>query len=138
MPNTIAIDSGPLIALFDKDDRYHARSVHFVKNLTADLVTNYAVVTEVTHLLDFSIKAQTDFLRWVLAGGVLIAEISKDDLHYIVELVSKYSDLPVDFADATIVALCERLKIREVASIDKHFDIYRMRDKKTLRNVFPR
>lgn len=136
MPKRIAVDSGPLIALFDKDDRHHYRAVEFIKEFTGELVTNFAVVTEVTHLLDFSVRAQTDFLQWALDGGVSIVDISSEDLRYIIELVQKYSDLPVDFADATLIALCERLKIGEVASVDKHFTIYRTRGKKSFRNVF--
>jgi hypothetical protein len=136
MQKRIAVDSGPLIALFDKDDRYHHRAVEFIKELTGELVTNYAVVTEVTHLLDFSIRAQIDFLQWVLDGGVTIADISPDDLRHIIQLVQKYSDLPVDFADATLVALCDRLKIGDIASVDRHFAICRTRDKKAFRNVF--
>ena len=77
-----------------------------------------------------------DFLQWILDGGVSLDDISSDDLRYIIELVQKYSDLPVDFADATLVALCDRLKIGDVASVDKHFAVYRTRDKKAFRNVF--
>lgn len=138
MPSIIAVDSGPLIALFDGDDQHHDRALEFVKGLTGDLVTNHAVVTEVTHLLDFSAQAQTDFLRWVLDGGVTLAAITTDDLRYVVELIEKYADLPLDYADGTLVALCERLKIRDVASIDWHFGVYRTRDRKALRNVFLR
>lgn len=136
MPKKIAIDSGPLIALFDKDDKYHRRSVEFIKELTGELVTNYAVVTEVTYVLDFNIQAQIDFLQWILDGGVSIVDISSDDLRHSIELVQKYSDLPVDFADATLVALCDRLKIGDVASVDKHFVVYRAKEKKAFRNVF--
>ena len=136
MPKVIAIDSGPLIALFDRDDSHHHRAMEFIKVLTEELVTNYAVVTEVTHLLDFSTRAQTDFLQWVLDGGVTVVDISPDDLRHIIDLVKKYADLPVDFADATLVALCDRLKIGDVASVDKHFAVYRTRDKRAFRNVF--
>lgn len=136
MQNVAAIDSGPLIALFDKDDRFHGQAVGFIRKFKGTFVSNYAVVTEVTHLLDFSVRAQIDFLQWIRDGGLTIEEITPTDLNYIIRLVGKYADLPVDFADAALVALCERLHIHDIASVDKHFTVYRTLDKKPFRNVF--
>jgi len=136
MPKRIVIDSGLLIALFDKDDKYHHKALEFIKNLTGEVITNYAVITEVSHLLDFSTRAQVDFLRWVFEGGLSIADIITEDLSRIIELTEKYSDLPMDFADASLVVLCERMKIKDIASIDKDFGIYRTRDKAAFRNLF--
>ena len=136
MLKRIVIDSGPLIALFDKDDKYHHKALEFIKNLTGEVITNYAIITEVSHLLDFSTRAQVDFLRWVFEGGLSIADIITEDLSRIIELTEKYPDLPMDFADASLVVLCERMKIRDIASIDKDFGIYRTRDKTAFRNLF--
>jgi len=136
MPKRIVIDSGPLIALFDKDDKYHKNALEFIKKLNRELISNYAVITEVSHLLDYSVGVQVDFLRWVLDGGISIANILVEDLLRIIELTEKYSDLPMDFADASLIVLCERMKIRDIASIDKDFGIYRTREKKMLKNVF--
>ena len=136
MLKRIVIDSGPLIALFDKDDTFHKKALEFIKNLKGDLLSNFAVITEVSHLLDFNVSVQVDFLEWVSEGGVTIAEITNEDLQRIIELTEKYSDLPMDFADASLVVLCERLKIGDIASIDRDFGIYRTHDKKPLRNVF--
>jgi uncharacterized protein len=136
VPRKVIIDSGPLIALFDKDDRYHRRAMEFIKDFKGELITNYSVVTEVTYLLDFSLKAQTDFLQWLLEGGVSIMEIHSDDLDRVIEIMRKYSDLPGDFADATLIALCERLNIKEIASVDKDFTVYQLKDKQGFKNVF--
>ena len=136
MPKRIVIDSGPLIALFDKDDKYHQKALKFIKGFKGELVSNYPVITEVTHLLDFSVRVQIDFLRWVCSGGIIIADIPGEDLLRIIELTEKYSDLPMDFADASLVVLCERLKIRDIASVDRDFGIYRTGEKKALNNIF--
>ena len=136
MGRRVIIDSGPLIALFDKDDGYHQRALKFIKKFEGELITNYAVITEVTHLLDFSVRAQIDFLCWILSGGLTPVEILNDDLNRIVELTRKYSDLPMDFADASLVVLSERMNIEEIASIDKEFGIYRTQDKQRFHNVF--
>ncbi len=122
----ILIDSGPLIALFDRDDKYHVASVQFIKANRAELVTTLASLTETLHLLDFNRNAQTDFLDWVSAGAVTLELITAVDLPRIRELMNKYADLPMDFANACLVFLGEKLNISEIATIDRDFDVYRL------------
>jgi uncharacterized protein len=136
VPRRIIIDAGPLIALFDKDDKYHTDALKFLRDFKGELISNIAVITEVTHLLDFSVRVQINFLQWVGNGGISIAEIMREDLQRIIELTEKYSDLPMDFADASLVALCERMKIKDIASVDRDFGIYRTRERQPLRNIF--
>ncbi len=124
------MDSGPLIALFDRDDDYHSSSVEFIKSNQCELITTIASITETLHLLDFNRQAQIDFLGWVHAGAVSIEGITTNDLLRIKELTTKYADLPMDFADACLVFLGEKLKINEIATIDRDFDIYRLKGKK--------
>ena len=126
----ILIDSGPLIALFDQSDKYHAASVEFIKNNTYELVTTIASITETLHLLDFNKNAQIDFLKWIHLGGVSIEPISATDFLEIQKLIIKYIDLPMDFADACLVFLGNKLKIDTIASIDRDFDVYRLKGKK--------
>ncbi len=127
----ILIDSGPLIALFDSDDDYHAASKNFIKSNRSELITTIASITETLHLLDFNRNAQIDFLGWVNAGAVSIEPITANDLFRIKELTIKYADLPMDFADACLVFLGDKLKINEIATVDRDFDIYRLKGKKT-------
>ena len=126
----ILIDSGPLIALFDRNDKYHLASVKFIKSNNSELVTTLASVTETLHLLDFNRNAQIDFLGWVNVGAVTLETITSIDLQRIKELTIKYSDLPMDFADACLVFLAEKLNISTVATIDRDFDVYRLKGKK--------
>jgi predicted nucleic acid-binding protein len=79
----ILIDSGPLIALFDGNDRYHRASVAFIQSNTHELVTSLASITETMHLLDFSRYAQSDFLDWISAGAVTLEPVSSRDLEQI-------------------------------------------------------
>jgi predicted nucleic acid-binding protein len=126
----ILIDSGPLIALFDRNDKYHLASVKFIKSNNSELVTTLASVTETLHLLDFNRNSQIDFLGWVNAGAVTLETITSVDLQRIKELTIKYSDLPMDFADACLVFLAEKFNISTVATIDRDFDVYRLKGKK--------
>jgi predicted nucleic acid-binding protein len=124
------IDSGPLIALFDRNDKYHLATVQFIKENDSQLLTTLASITETLHLLDFNRNAQIDFLSWVSAGAVTLEPISADDLQRIKELTIKYSDLPMDFADACLVLLGEKLNITTIATIDRDFDVYRLKGEK--------
>lgn len=126
----ILIDSGPLIALFDKNDKYHLASIKFIQTNHSELVTTLASVTETLHLLDFNRNAQIDFLGWVNAGAVTLEAITTEDLLRIKELTIKYADLPMDFADACLVFLGEKLNIDNIATINRDFDIYRLKGEK--------
>ncbi len=131
----ILIDSGPLIALFDKNDSYHAVSKDFIKKNSYVLVSTLASITETLHLLDFNRNAQIDFLNWVINGAIEIESIEHEDLIRIKELIIKYRDLPMDFADACLVRLGEKYHIDEVATIDSDFDIYRLNKHKTFKTL---
>lgn len=135
MPKRAVIDSGPLVALFDKDDQYHTRAVQFIREFQGQLHTTVAVLTEVTHLLDFSVQAQLDFLDWVIAGAVEVEDLDKASLRSIYALVEKYSDLPADFADASLVTIAEKLEIPYIVSIDSDFQVYRTQSGDYLKNL---
>jgi predicted nucleic acid-binding protein len=132
----ILIDAGPLIALFDADDNYHKKILAFFKKHQYSFMSTLAVFTEVSHMLDFNIKAQQDFYEWVIYKGVIVSDINQHDLPRIIELTKKYADLPMDFADATLVITAEKTGIREIISLDKDFDIYRLPGREKIRNVY--
>ena len=136
MINYILIDTGPLIALFDRDDNYHDRIKKFIKEEKYKFITTLSVITEVEHMLDFNVNVQIDFLEWIMKEGVLLQEIQQKDISRIIELTKKYRDMPMDFADATLVIAAERTGIKKIISIDSDFDIYRLPGKVKIENVF--
>ena len=125
MKNTLLIDSGPLIALFDRSDRYHIKTKEFLKNFKGKLLTSWAVITEVSHILDFNLNVQIDFLKWVEMGGVKLYNIEQNDLEDIITLMQNYTNVPMDLADATLMYIAHKENIKQIASIDSDFDIYR-------------
>ena len=82
------------------------------------------------HLLDFNRNAQIDFLDWANKGAVEIQNIENQDFSRIRELTSKYRDLPMDFADACLVFLAEKLNINMIETIDRDFTIYRIKGRR--------
>jgi uncharacterized protein len=133
--NKILVDSGPLIALFDSSDKYHQRTVEFIKSNQFFLITTIASITETLHLLDFNRNAQLDFIEWVYRGGVEIVNIINQDFLRIKELTEKYRDLPMDFADSCLVFLAEKMGISTIATIDRDFSIYRIKGKKAFKTI---
>ena len=136
MLKSILIDAGPLIALFDSSDRYHRGIKAFLKKKHYRYISTLAVFTEVSHMLDFSVHAQHDFYEWIMCKGVYISDINQNDMPRIVQLTEQYADLPMDFADATLVVTAEKTGIREIISLDKDFDVYRLPGKEKVRNIY--
>ena len=136
MLDSILIDSGPLIALFDSSDKHHRGIRSFLKKNPFRYISTVAVFTEVSHMLDFNTAVQRDFYEWIMRKGVIIGDINQNDILRIVELTEKYSNLPMDFADATLVITAEKTGIRKIISIDRDFDIYRLPGKEQIRNLY--
>ena len=86
-------------------------------------------------LLDFSPTLACDFLDWADAALDIDDGLS-GDIRRIAQLMRKYHDLPADLADASLLALCERRSIGEIATIDRDFTIYRLANRRALTNVF--
>lgn len=136
MRDRILIDAGPFIALFDADDNEHDSVRKFLARQKNVFISTLAVLTEVSHMLDFNVKAQKDFYEWVMHKGVIVADINQHDIPRIVELTSKYSDAPMDFADATLVITAEKTGIRKIISLDRDFNIYRLPGKEQIQNIY--
>ena len=135
MLNSILIDAGPLIALFNAKDKHHRNVKTFLKKHPYRYVSTLAVMTEVSHMLDFSSAAQHDFYEWVMCKGVIISDINQNDMPRLLELTDKHVDLPMDFADATLVITAEKTGIREILSMDSDFDIYRLSGQAQIHNI---
>ncbi len=131
----ILVDSGPLIALFNRSDKYHASSVAFIKNNKRKLVTTVANITEAVYVLGFSREAQSAFLRWIAISSIIVEQIGPEDILEICVLFEKYHSVPMDFADACIVKIGEKLATDEIATVDSDFEIYRLQGRTPFKNV---
>ncbi len=132
----ILIDAGPLIALFDKSDSYHAQALAFIRKFKGTLFTTWPVVTEASHMLAFSVKVQIALLEWINRGGLHLIEIEPYHVRRLIELSEKYKDVPMDLADASLIVAAEAKNLKEIATIDSDFYIYRDIRKRHLKNIF--
>jgi predicted nucleic acid-binding protein len=129
------VDAGPLIALFNPKDAFHIRCVDFLRGSEVGLMTTWPVLTEAMHLLKFGVDAQLRLLNWIDRGGLAIVDLAHGSASAAAGLMDKYRDRPMDLADASVVLLALQTGVRDVASIDSDFDIYRLPDGGWLNNV---
>jgi uncharacterized protein len=124
----ILIDSGPLVALVDADDQYHAGCSATFRTLARQpLGTIWPVLTEAMHFLEDLPKAQENVWEMVVRGVVEILPLGPDDIPRIRELMRQYANRPMDLADAALIRVAEREGIRRFFTVDrKDFAVYRL------------
>lgn len=130
----IVVDTGPLVAAAIVDDRHHARCVEMfgrARHQRRPLIVPAFVAAETCFMLarDGGSAAESAFLSSFGAHGPFVLEtLLPEDLARMAELVSQYGDLPLGAVDASVVAVAERLRVSEVATIDaRHFHVVRPR-----------
>lgn len=127
MPSgAVLVDTGPLVALCNRRDAHHLRCVEASQTLPAPLVTVWPVLTEAMDLLAFSARAQEDLWEMFARGALALAALTEVDISRIRALMAKYRDLPMDLADAALVRVAERDRLRRIFSLDhQDFRLYR-------------
>ncbi len=86
------------------------------------------MITEVVYLLATRLGSgpEVRFLGDLASGAFMVAPVHPSDWIRIAELVARYRDLPLGTVDASVITLAERLKISEVATVDRrHFTVVR-------------
>jgi hypothetical protein len=122
----VIIDTGPLVSLFDKTEPAHELCHTVLRQFRAAPVTTWPVLTEAFYLLGNWEKGQKKLWDFFLAGGARIHDIPVELHVRMRELMEKYADNPMDFADASLVVTAEIHKIKKVFTLDRgDFDHYR-------------
>lgn len=120
------LDTGPLVALLSKRDDAHDRCVDAFASFRGHLLTSEAVLTEAMHLVGR--RGGAACLEFFLRAGALAVPTDIRRLERCRDLMTRYGDVPMDFADATLVALAEELGVGQVFTLDRRgFLTYRWR-----------
>lgn len=129
---SVLLDTGPLVAVLNSRDPFHAACVGALEGIEHPLVTTEAVLTETLHLLGTP-RAQDLALEFVLRGAVTMIPTDRPALMAIRELMRKYADTPMDFADATLVHLGGEIGSNTVFTLDRRgFRTYRLAGRRAL------
>ena len=127
----IVVDTGPLVALLDSDDRHHDRCRRWLASAGGPLIVPVPVLTETCYFVerDSGPQIEADFLDSFGPDGLFErADLHGDDWARIADLIRTYADLPLGVVDASVIVVAERLGATDVASLDhRHFSVVRPR-----------
>jgi predicted nucleic acid-binding protein len=124
----IVVDTGPLYAYVDADDRHHAASLDLLQRHPGPLVVPMLCITEAAYLIAARLgtTAEVRFLGDLAAGAFQLEPVHAADWLRVAELVARYRDLRLGTVDAAVVACAERLGAAAVATTDaRHFSVVR-------------
>jgi uncharacterized protein len=124
----ILADAGVLLAAANHDETEHVRCAALIESAVGALLVSPLVVAEVCYMLGtrHGAEAEALFLNSFSDGSLLLGRLAEVDTTRMAELVRQYADLRLGAADASVIALAERLGITEVATLDRrHFTVVR-------------
>ena len=130
------VDTGAVVALVNRSDRFHAAAVEWFARFRGQLLTTEAVITETAYVLAASPPHQRAALLWferARAADLLKVE-PVENYEVLSGIIARYSNLPCDYADASLIALAERSGVTAIATVDQRdFSVYRLRGRKRFR-----
>lgn len=134
MANELLLDTGAFVALIDRSEQRHADCVAVLEDWRGPIVTSEAVLTETLYLAGAQWRAQKVCLEFFARGAFTLIPSSPASVKRVSALMERYRDVPMDFADATLVALGEELVTDSVLTLDhRGFSTYRLGARKAFR-----
>ncbi len=133
----VLVDTGFLVAAYNKRERYHALCVRTYQSLDHPLVTCEPVLAEALHLLRFTPGAVDGILASVGEGILDIPFKLRDSALPVQKIMKKYRDVPADFADACLIHMADELGTGDILTLDSDFKHYRWRRNRAFRLLIP-
>ena len=134
MPVSALIDTGAILAILDRKDHWHQKCTDAFRQMRLPLLTSQAVLTELFHLTGDDRNEMEAAWKFLRSGAVVIGSIDNSDMPALHNLMSKYWDRPMDFADATLVCLAKRESLSTILTVDNSdFTTYRIEGKRKFR-----
>ncbi|MEA2238909.1 MAG: uncharacterized protein QOC81_3633 [Thermoanaerobaculia bacterium] len=122
----ILIDAGPMVALISASDNHHESCRATLESIAEPIATVWPAFTEAMYLLRSSWRAQRALWEMIERGTIDVLHLNIDDVRHMRELMEKYRNRPMDLADAALVRVAEREKIRRIFTLDRRdFSVYR-------------
>lgn len=126
----IVCDTGPLVAVLNADDKHHVACRSLLESEPGPIIVPAPILTEVCYLAASRLgpRAEAAFLESLASGELHLEATTTGDLARMAELVRTYADFPLGAADASVIAVAERLDVTQIATIDhRHFRVVRPR-----------
>ncbi|MCG6942471.1 MAG: PIN domain-containing protein [Thiohalocapsa sp.] len=134
----IIADTGFWVALANRRDRHHARAVDRLTRADEGLISTWPVAAECCHLLltRLGVHAQNTFVASLRQGACELFAIDIGHLTQVESLMTRYANLPMDLADASLVILAEHLGHGRILSTDERdFQTYRWKRHQPFENL---
>ena len=126
----LILDTGPILALLDADDPAHACCVALLDATDEPLVVVAPTLVEVDYWIRKRLQPEvwSIFVEDIARGAYRLQHLTADDLIRVTALETDYSDLDLGMVDASVIAVCEKLGEKKVATLDRrHFGVVRPR-----------
>jgi len=134
---TVLIDTGPLVALVDRGDRFHTWTAASLERLRAPLLSCQPVVTEACFLLRHVRGGPQAVLSLVERGVVRLDFDLEKEVAFLSRLLTRYANVPMALADACLVRMSERQAGAVVMTLDGDFRLYRRHGRQAIPVVIP-
>jgi uncharacterized protein len=134
----ILTDAGPLLALVDRRDPYHDRCHAVAKAFPhVELLTTLPCFTEAMYMVGEAGGYPSQALLWEMRarGDLLLHTMTTAGIDRAAVLTEQFNDSPMDFGDASLVAVAETRGLRQVFTLDRHFWGYRLADGSALEPI---
>jgi len=131
------VDTGPLVAFFDRAERHHRWVIEHIERLEAPLLVCEPVLTEAVYLFGPYSKAQDALFELLHSGALKVAFRIEEHIDALRKLLQKYRDTPMSLADACIVQMAEIHERHAVLTLDSDFSVYRKHGRVPLTLIYP-
>lgn len=133
---SILLDTGPLVALLNRRDAFHAWSVARAGSLAPPFLTCEAILAEAHFLLRGTKQGRQRLIELLDSGKIELTGLVAENLGRVGDLMNAYANVPMDFADACLVCLSEQTG-GTVFTLDSDFRIYRKNQEEPVELIIP-
>jgi uncharacterized protein len=119
------VDTGPLVAYFDRAERHHRWVVERIEEIEAPLLVREPVLTEALFLLARYPTARDHLFALLQNGALRLAFRIEEHVRPLHRLLQKYRDTPMSLADACVVRMAEIHERHAILTLDSDFSVYR-------------
>ena len=137
MLKAVIVDSGPLVAFFNRNDRFHPWAKEQWEGIAPPLLTCESVLAETCFLLRHLRGGSRAVLELVNRGVIQTPFQLENEAKSLMSLIGRYSDVPMSLADACLVRMAEQHAQSRVLTLDGDFLIYRKNDRRVIPVLFP-
>ncbi len=134
---SVLVDTGPIVAFLHEGERHHDWAIEQFSTLPLPFITCEAVIVEATFLLRRSNRSHEKLLDLITSDALMIGFDLEGEAEVVSALMTRYSNVPMDLADACLVRMAEQHADSTVLTLDSDFHIYRKHRREVISVIMP-